>query len=67
MEKQEGRRVAERPKKGKGGKIALIAALVVVLALGAGYTGLCAAAGEGTFLPNSTMAQVDLSGIVNAR
>ena len=63
MEKQAGRRVAERPKKSRGGKTALIVILVLVLALGAGYTGLCAAAGEGTFLPNSTMAQVDLSGM----
>lgn len=65
MEKQAGRRVAERPPKQKrsGKKLALIVLLVVVLALGAGYTGLCAAAGGGTLLPNTSIAGVDVGGM----
>ena len=65
MEKQAGRRVAERPPKQKrsGKKLALIVLLVVVLALGAGYTGLCAAAGGGTLLPNTSIAGVDVGGL----
>lgn len=65
MEKQAGRRVAERPPKQKrsGKKLALVILLVVVLALGAGYTGLCAAAGGGTLLPNTSIAGVDLGGL----
>ena len=62
MEKQAGRRVAERPKKSRGGKTALIVILVLVLALGGGYAGLCAAAGSGSFLPNTTIAGVDVGG-----
>ena len=63
MEKQAGRRVAERPPaKQHGKKAALVAVLIVVLALGAGYTGLCAAAGGGTFLPNTSIADVDVGG-----
>ena len=65
MEKQAGRRVAERPPKQKrsGKKLALIVLLVVVLALGAGYTGLCAAAGGGTLLPNTSIAGVNVGGM----
>ena len=65
MEKQAGRRVAERPpeKKRNGKKVALAAVLVVVLALGAGYTGLCAAAGGGSLLPNTRIAGVDVGGM----
>ena len=65
MEKQAGRRVAERPPKQKrsGKKLALIVLLVVVLALGAGYAGLCAAAGGGTLLPNTSIAGVDVGGM----
>ena len=69
MEKQAGRRVAERPPKQKrsGKKLALIVLLVVVLALGAGYTGLCAAAGGGTLLPNTSIAGVDVGGWAGTR
>ena len=63
MEKQAGRRVAERPKKSRGGKTALIVILVLVLALGGGYAGLCAAAGSGSFLPNTTIAGVEVGGL----
>ena len=61
MAQTEGKHTAQA-KKPAGGKIALIAVLVVVVALAAGYLGLCAAAGSGTFLPNTTIAGVDVGG-----
>ena len=61
MAQTAGKRSAQAEKP-KGGKIALIAALAVVVVLVGGYLILCAAAGSGTFLPNTTIAGVDLSG-----
>ena len=61
MAQTEGKHTAQA-KKPAGGKIALIAILVVVVALAAGYLGLCAAAGSGTVLPNTTIAGVDVGG-----
>lgn len=45
-----------------GGKIALAVVLVLVLALAGGYVGLCAYAGSSAFLPNTSIAGVDVSG-----
>lgn len=55
----EGKRV--EPSKGKG-RIVLIVVIVVLLALLAGYVGLCAWAGGGTFWPNTTIGGVDVGG-----
>lgn len=46
----------------RGGKIALAVVLVLVLALAGGYVGLCAYAGSSAFLPNTSIAGVDVSG-----
>ena len=53
-----------QPSGGKAGRgrIVLIVVLVVVLALLAGYVGLCAWAGDGAFLPNTTIAGIDVGG-----
>ena len=58
----EGKRV--QPSGGRSGKgrIVLIVVIVVVLALLAGYVGLCAWVGGDTFLPNTTIAGIDVGG-----
>lgn len=61
MAQTAGKRTAQAEKP-KGGKIALIVALAVVVILIGGYLILCAAAGSGTFLPNTTVAGIDLGG-----
>ena len=63
MEQLDGKRVAQGPGKGRKGRVALIVILVVVLALAAAYLGLCAAAGSGVFLPNTSIAHVDVGGM----
>lgn len=62
MENQDGKRVARGPGMPRGGKIALAVVLVLVLALAGGYVGLCAYAGSSAFLPNTSIAGVDVSG-----
>ena len=62
MENQDGKRVARGPGMPRGGKIALDVVLVLVLALAGGYVGLCAFAGSSAFLPNTSIAGVDVSG-----
>lgn len=62
MENQDGKRVARGPGMPRGGKIALAVVLVLVLALAGGYVGLCAYAGSSSFLPNTSIAGVDVSG-----
>ena len=69
MEKQAGRRVAERPpeKKRNGKKVALVAVLVVVLALGAGC---CTQCGECTYphapcrFPEKMISSMEAFGIL---
>ena len=61
MAQTEGKRTT-RAKLPRGGRIALIVVLAVAAALMAGYLGLCAAAGSGTFLPNTTIAGVPVGG-----
>ena len=61
MAQTAGKRTAQAEKP-KGGKIALIVALAVAAVLIGGYLILCAAAGSGTFLPNTTVAGIDLGG-----
>ncbi len=61
MAQTEGKR-ATTGGKPAGGKIALIVVLAVVVLLAAGYLILCAMAGSGTFLPNTTIAGVDVGG-----
>lgn len=62
MENQDGKRVARGPGMPRGRKIALAVVLVLVLALAGGYVGLCAYAGSSAFLPNTSIAGVDVSG-----
>ena len=62
MENQDGKRVARGPGMPRGGKIALAVVLVLVLALAGGYVGLCAYAGSSAFLPNTSIAGVDVRG-----
>lgn len=62
MENQDGKRVARGSGMPRGGKIALAVVLVLVLALAGGYVGLCAYAGSSAFLPNTSIAGVDVSG-----
>ena len=62
MENQDGKRVARGSGMPRGGKIALAVVLVLVLALAGGYVGLCAYAGSSSFLPNTSIAGVDVSG-----
>lgn len=58
----EGKRVQPSGGRPGKGKIVLIAVIVVVLALLAGYVGLCAWVGGNTFLPNTTIAGIDVGG-----
>ena len=64
MENQEGKRVLTKEAKPKRKKSGLIAGVVIVAALCAGYAGLCAYAGSGgALLPNTSAAGVDLGGM----
>ena len=67
MENQTGKRVQQAGKpsgRGKGPKIAAIAAAAVVVILAGGYLGLCAlAGGSGRVYPNTTILGVDVSGM----
>ena len=62
MAQAAGKRTAQAKKPQGGSKAALVIALVVAAALIAGYLILCAVAGSGTFLPNTTIAGIDVGG-----
>ena len=61
MAQAAGKRAAQA-KKPQGGTLALIIVLIAAAALIAGYLILCAVAGSGTFLPNTTIGGVNVGG-----
>ena len=67
MDNQEGKRVMPREGGPKGKKIALIALIIILAALCAGYGGLCFyASSSGKLLPNTTAAGVSVGGMTRA-
>ncbi|WP_186565254.1 VanW family protein [Lawsonibacter celer] len=64
MDHQEGKRVQKARQGTKGPKIVLAVVIVLILALAAGYVGLCAYVGRsGRYLPNTSISGVDVSGL----
>lgn len=64
MDHQEGKRVQKARQGAKGPKIVLAVVIVLILALAAGYVGLCAYVGRsGRYLPNTSISGVDVSGL----
>lgn len=64
MDHQEGKRVQKARQGAKGPKIVLAVVIVLILALAAGYVGLCAYVGRsGRYLPNTSISGVDISGL----
>ena len=68
LERQPGRRLEAKEKKGLGPKgKATIACVAVVCALAAGYLGLCGLASGDKALPGTYMGGVDLGGMTAAQ
>ena len=67
MDNQEGKRVMPREGGPRGKKIALIAVIIILAALCAGYGGLCFyASSSDKLLPNTTAAGVSVGGMTRA-